>query len=67
MDVNLKEDQTKLSEQNAQETLNILRKISLNTMKLYKENNNVKDAISGLMQDCLMDPEMLITILRNIS
>ena len=37
LDVNLKEELTKLSEQNAQESLNILRKISLNSMKLYKQ------------------------------
>lgn len=67
LDVNLKEELTKLSEQNAQESLKILRKISLNSMKLYKQTNNLKDAISGLMQDCLMDPEFLIAILRNIS
>ena len=67
LDVNLKEDLTKLGEENAQKNLNILRKIALNSMKLYKENNKIKDSISGLMQDCLMDPEILIEVLRNIS
>lgn len=54
LDVNLKEDLTKLREENAQKNLNILRKIALNSMKLYKENNKIKDSISGLMQDCFM-------------
>lgn len=63
----MKEDLTKLSKQRDQESLNILRKISLNSMKLYKQTNNLKDAISGLIQDCLINPEFLITILRNIS
>ena len=67
LDVNLKEDLTKLREENAQKNLNILRKIALNSMKLYKKNNKIKDSISGLMQDCLMDPEVLIEVLRNIS
>ncbi len=62
LDVNLKEDLTKLSKQRDQESLNILRKISLNSMKLYKQTNKLKDAISGLMQDCLMDPELLFTL-----
>lgn len=67
LDVNLKEDLTKLGEENAQKNLNILRKIALNSMKLYKENNKIKDSISGLMQDCLMCPEILIEVLRNVS
>lgn len=66
LDVNLKEDLTKLSNENSQKNLNILRKIALNSMKLYKENNKIKDSMSGIMQDCLMDPELLIKVLRNI-
>lgn len=67
LDVNLKEDLTKLREENARKNLNIFRKIALNSMKLYKQNNGIKDSISGLMQDCLMDAELLIEVLRNIS
>jgi len=67
LDVNLKEDLTKLKDESSQKNLNILRKIALNSMKLYKENNKIKDSISGIMQDCLMNPELLIKVLRNIS
>lgn len=66
LDVNLKEDATKLSTEEAQKNLNILRKIALNSIKTYKKNNHIKDSISGIMQDCLMDPELLIKVLRNI-
>lgn len=67
LDVNLKEDLTKLKEENAQKNFNIIRKIALNNIKMYKEKNKITDAISGIMQDCLMDPELLIEVLRNIS
>lgn len=67
LDVNLKEDLTTLHSEEAQKNLNIIRKIALNSMKTYKENNKIKDSISGIMQDCLMDPELLIKVLRNIS
>lgn len=66
LDVNLKEDLTKLKEESAQKNMNIIRKIALNSMKRYKESNRVSDSISGIMQDCLMDPELLIKVLRNI-
>ena len=67
LDVNLKEDLTKLKEENAQKNFNIIRKIALNNMKMYKDKNKITDSISGIMQDCLMDPELLIEVLRNIS
>lgn len=66
LDVNLGEDVTKLREENAQKNFNILRKIALNSLKIYRRNNSIKDAISGIMQDCLLDPEILIKVLKNI-
>lgn len=54
------------------ETVSIIIEKEADYVLPVKENqgnlyNEIKDSISGIMQDCLMDPELLIKVLRNIS
>jgi len=63
LDVHFCEDFCRIENKNVQENLNIVRKIALNSIKLYKANTNLKRANSKIMLDCLLDCENLLLIL----
>jgi predicted transposase YbfD/YdcC len=56
LDVHFSEDFCRVAEQRTQESLNIIRKIVLNMIRTYKNENRVKTPFSGLMFDCLLNP-----------
>lgn len=56
LDVHFCEDYCRVAEQRTQENLNIMRKIVLNLIRTYKNENNIKTPFSGLMFDCLLNP-----------
>jgi predicted transposase YbfD/YdcC len=60
LDVHFSEDACRVAEQRTQENLNIIRKIVLNSLRLYKTSHNSKSAFSHLMLDCLIDPNRIL-------
>lgn len=60
LDVHFNEDSFRALEQNTQESLNIIRKIVLNLIRNYKNKNAVKSPFSGLMFDCLLNPNNIV-------
>lgn len=56
LDVHFSEDFCRVMEQNTQENLNVIRKIVLNSLRNYKNQNNSKAAFSHLMLDCMIEP-----------
>lgn len=67
LDVNLKEDTCRVTDENVQTNLNIIRKIILNTLKMYKNATNSKKALSKIMRKCLFDTEELEKLLTDTS
>jgi len=63
LDVHFREDFCRVQDKNVQENLNIVRKVVLNTMKIYKANTKSKQPISGIMFGCLLDYENILSIL----
>jgi predicted transposase YbfD/YdcC len=63
LDVHFAEDSCRAAEQRTQENLNIIRKIVLNHMRIYKNTNNSKSPFSTLMFDCLLDPYAILKFL----
>ncbi len=63
LDVHFEEDSCRVEDENVQQNLNIVRKIALNTVKLFKEKNNLKRPLSKIMFDCLLDSQSLLPIL----
>jgi predicted transposase YbfD/YdcC len=63
LDVHFAEDSCRATEQRTQENLNIIRKIVLNLMRIYKDTNHSKSAFSSLMFDCLLDPYAILKFL----
>jgi predicted transposase YbfD/YdcC len=65
LDVHFSEDFCRVEDENILQSLNIIRKISLNSIKNYKSKNNIKRPISKIMFDCLLDSVNLLPILQN--
>jgi predicted transposase YbfD/YdcC len=63
LDVHFGEDFCRIENRNAQQNLNIVRKIALNTIKDYKNKTVSKRPVSRLMFDCLLEPENIRSIL----
>ena len=57
LDVHFSEDFCRIEDRNAQQKLNIARKIALDTIKGCKNKTGSKRPISRLMFDCLLEAE----------
>jgi predicted transposase YbfD/YdcC len=63
LDVHFGEDFCRVEDEFSQQSLNIIRKIVLNFIKLYKDKIKSKRPMSRIMFDCLLDPAHLSKIL----
>lgn len=63
LDVHFGEDFCRVEDENVQQTLNIVRKIVLNCIKLHKQKVDSKRPLSKIMFDCLLDELNIINIL----
>lgn len=64
LDVHFNEDFCRIENANVQKNLNIVRKIALNNIKNYKNKTKVKQPLSKIMLDCLIDCNFLLEILN---
>ena len=64
LDVHFREDFFRALDKNVQQNMNILRKLSLNLIKKYKQTHAPKSALSHIMFDALLDPAFLLRILE---
>lgn len=67
LDVIFGEDFTTLHEENAQITLNILRKTVLNVLKIYRDKYEPKLNIVDITRKCLHDTDVLLEVIRNFA
>jgi predicted transposase YbfD/YdcC len=63
LDVIFGEDRTTLHEENAQKTLNILRKTVLNLVRTYRDSFEPKLNMIDIMRKCLYDTDILLDVL----
>ena len=63
LDVHFHEDFSRVCEQISQENLNMIRKIVLNSIRNYKNENDVKKPFSNLMFECLLVPMNIVKFL----
>jgi len=64
LDVHFGEDFCRVEDENVQQNLNIVRKIVLNNIKLYKTKSEDKRPISKIMLQALLEPAFLLDILE---
>jgi len=67
LDVIFNEDRTTLHEENAQKTLNILRKTVLNIVRIYRDRFEPKLNMVDIMRNCLFDDDFLILVLTRLA
>ena len=60
LDVHFGEDFCRVEDKHVQQSLNIIRKIVLNSIRVYKENTGDKHPFSKLMFDCLLEPAKIL-------
>ena len=68
LDVHFGEDFCRVEDDFSQQRLNIIRKIALNFIKLYKHKTNSKRPLSRIMFDCLLEPltlSLLLDVVEN--
>lgn len=65
LDVHFSEDFCRIEDENIQQNLNIVRKIVLNSVKVFKEKANSKRPMSKIMFDCLLESESILPILNS--
>jgi len=63
LDVIFNEDRTTLYEENAQKTLNILRKTVLNIVRIYRDRFEPKSNMVSIMRNCLFDDDFSLDFL----
>jgi len=63
LDVHFGEDFCRIEDEKVQQTLNMVRKIALNSVKRYKEKIESKLPLSKIMFDCLLDCKNMLPIL----
>jgi len=67
LDVIFNEDRTTLHEENAQKTLNILRKTILNVVRTYRDRFEPKLNMVDIMRNCLFDDDFLLLVLTRFN
>jgi predicted transposase YbfD/YdcC len=63
LDVHFGEDFCRVQDENIQQILNIIRKIVINSLRVYKAKTNSKRAFTSLMLDCLIDPLFVFKVM----
>ena len=63
LDVHFEEDWCRVENKDVQQCLNMFRKAAINLIKNFKNRNNSKAAISKLMFECLMEPQMISRVI----
>jgi predicted transposase YbfD/YdcC len=62
LDVHFCEDSCRIQDEGVQQILNIVRKIVLNSLRLYRDVHCPKRSFSTLMLGCLIDPASILTL-----
>lgn len=62
LDVHFGEDNCRIQDENIQKVLNIIRKIVINSLRIFREKTNSKRPFSNIMLDCLIEPTSILDI-----
>ena len=66
LDVHFGEDSCRVEDLDAQQNLNMARKITLNSVRRHKAAQDIRLPISRIMLGCLLDPSELLAILESV-
>ena len=63
LDVHFDEDRCRVQSKNIQQNLNMLHKVALNIIRIYKREAKLKLPLNGIMFCALMNPYELLAVL----
>ena len=63
LDVHFEEDWCRIENKDLQQSLNMFRKAAINLIKSFKSRYHSKTAISNIMFECLMEPQMITRVI----
>ena len=63
LDVHFDEDRCRVQSKNIQQNLNMLHKVALNIIRIYKREAKLKLPLNGIMFRALMNPYELLAVL----
>ena len=63
LDVHFDEDSCRIQDENLQKVLNIIRKVVINSLRVFRNKISPKRAFSSIMLDCMVDPPAILNIL----
>lgn len=64
LDVHFAEDSCRVQDENVQKVLNMIRKVVINSLRVYKNKTASNRPFSNIMLDCLIDPLFILDILK---
>jgi predicted transposase YbfD/YdcC len=64
LDVHFGEDSCRVQDENVQKVLNIIRKVVINSLRLFKEKTQSKKPFSSIMLRCLIDPSFILDVIQ---
>ena len=62
LDVHFCEDNCRVQSDNVQKVLNMIRKIVINSMRIFRDKTSSNRPFSNIMLDCLIDPTFILDI-----
>jgi len=65
LDIHFGEDYSRVEDENAQQALNVARKIALDCARTHKQRTGSKLPLSRTMFGCLLDCEKLVRVLMS--
>ena len=66
LDIHFDEDSCRIQDENIQQVLNMVRKIALNCVRVYKQATKSIQPLSKIMFSCLLNSLCLLTILNSV-
>jgi len=64
LDVNFGEDFCRVQNETVQKILNIIRKVVINSLRVFRDKTAPKRPFSNIMLDCLIDPSFILDIVN---
>lgn len=64
LDVHFEEDSCRVENKEVQQSLNMFRKAAINLVKQFQSRTSSNQAISHIMFQCLLDPDMILRVIH---
>ena len=64
LNVHFEEDSCRVQDENTLKVLNIVRKVVINSIRVFRGKTDSKRPFSNIMLDCMIDPAFVLDIVK---